>query len=103
MLKMLGDMPPGVICFEASGKLQAEDYQDVVLPALARAGEAGDIRFLIVIHDFDGISGGAIWEDLKLGIHHCFFIATVCYVYIAWYGVKGHLPSAKTKAAVAAA
>lgn len=70
MIKMLGDMPAGVIGFEASGKLQAEDYRDVVLPALERAAEAGDIRFLIVIPDFEGISGGAVWQDLKLGIHH---------------------------------
>jgi FHS family L-fucose permease-like MFS transporter len=31
----------------------------------------------------------------KIGIHHCFVIAAACYVYIAWYGLKGH-PPAKT-------
>jgi len=70
MIKMLSDMPTGVIGFEVSGELQAEDYRDVVLPALERAAEAGDIRFLIVIPDFEGISGGAVWEDLNVGIHH---------------------------------
>jgi hypothetical protein len=70
MIKVLNDMPAGVIGFEANGKLEAEDYRDVVLPALERTAEAGDIRFLIVIQDFDGISGGALWQDLKVGVHH---------------------------------
>jgi hypothetical protein len=70
MITVLNDMPPGVIGFEASGKLRAEDYRDVVFPALDRAAETGDIRFLIVIQDFDGISGGALWQDLKVGVHH---------------------------------
>jgi hypothetical protein len=70
MITALNDMPPGVIGFEASGKLRAEDYRDVVLPALDRAAETGDLRFLIVMRDFDGISGGALWQDLKVGVHH---------------------------------
>ena len=37
MVKELNEMPPGVIDFEATGKLRAEDYRDVVLPALERA------------------------------------------------------------------
>jgi hypothetical protein len=70
MITELSDMPPGVIGFEASGKLQAEDYRDVVLPALQRAAETGDVRFLIVINDFGGMSGGALWQDLKMGVEH---------------------------------
>jgi FHS family L-fucose permease-like MFS transporter len=26
----------------------------------------------------------------KIGIHHCFIIPVVCYLYIAWYGMAGH-------------
>lgn len=70
MITALDGMPEGVIGFEASGKIAAEDYRDVVLPALARAAEAGDVRFLIVMRSFDGMSGGALWEDLKVGLHH---------------------------------
>jgi hypothetical protein len=66
----LADMPAGVIGFEAGGRLQAEDYRDVVLPALERAAAAGEVRFVIVIRDFDGMSGGALWQDLKVGIEH---------------------------------
>ena len=35
-------MPPGVIGFEAAGKLKAEDYRDVVLPALEEAAASGE-------------------------------------------------------------
>ncbi|HUD69920.1 MAG TPA: STAS/SEC14 domain-containing protein [Acidimicrobiales bacterium] len=70
MIKLLEDLPPGVVGFEASGTLHATDYRDVVLPALERAGESGEIRFLIIIPDFKGLSGGALWEDLKFGLQH---------------------------------
>ena len=70
MIKELSDMPSGVIGFEAGGKLRAEDYRDVVLPALERAAQTGEVRFLIVIPDFEGMSGGALWQDLKMGVEH---------------------------------
>jgi len=70
MIEVLDDMPAGVIGFEASGKLEADDYRTVILPALVRAAETGDVRFLIVYRDFQGMSGGALWEDLKVGVEH---------------------------------
>lgn len=70
MMKELSDLPAGVIGFEASGKIRAEDYRDVVLPALERAAATGEVRFVIVMRDFDGMSGGAVWQDLKVGFEH---------------------------------
>jgi len=70
MITQLDELPEGVIGFEASGKLAAEDYRDVVLPVLERAARAGDVRFVIVMRDFDGMTGGALWQDLKLGVEH---------------------------------
>lgn len=70
MIKMLSDVPAGVVGFEVSGKIQAEDYRDVVVPAVEHAAESGEVRFLIVFPDFEGMSGGAVWEDLKLGVQH---------------------------------
>lgn len=70
MIKELDGMPTGVIGFEASGKLRAEDYRDVILPALQKAAASGEVRFLIVIPDFGGMSGGAVWQDLKIGVEH---------------------------------
>jgi hypothetical protein len=70
MMQELSNLPAGVIGFEASGKIRAEDYRDVVLPALERAAATGEVRFVIVMRDFDGMSGGAVWEDLKVGFEH---------------------------------
>src|SRR6516162_4699657 len=70
MIKQLTDLPTGVIGFEVDGKIAAEDYRDVVLPAVEEAAKSGEIRFLMVMRDFDGISGGAVWQDLKVGFEH---------------------------------
>jgi SpoIIAA-like len=70
MIKELGDMPAGVIGFEATGTVRAEDYRDVVLPALERAAAGGEVRFVVVIPEFHGMSGGAVWQDLKTGVGH---------------------------------
>jgi SpoIIAA-like len=70
MIKELGDMPPGVIGFEATGTIRAEDYRDVVLPALERAAVGGEVRVVVVIPEFHGMSGGAVWQDLKVGVGH---------------------------------
>jgi hypothetical protein len=70
VIKQLDGLPAGVIGFEASGKIAAEDYRDVILPALEEAAKTGDVRFLIVMRDFDGITGGGLWQDLKMGIEH---------------------------------
>jgi FHS family L-fucose permease-like MFS transporter len=42
---------------------------------------------------------GAIAD--RIGIHHCFIIPALCYLYILWYGLKGHIPR-KGQGAVAA-
>ncbi len=63
-------MPPGVIGFEAAGKIEAADYRDVVLPAIKTAASRGEVRFVIVMDNFDGMTGGALWQDLKIGVDH---------------------------------
>jgi hypothetical protein len=70
MIKELSGMPSAVIGFEVLGKIEAEDYRDTILPALEGAAAAGEVRFLIVFREFDGISGGAVWQDLKVGVEH---------------------------------
>ena len=70
MVSALNGLPAGVIGFEASGKIDAADYRDVVLPAVEGAARTGAVRFLIIMRDFDGMSGGAVWQDLKVGVEH---------------------------------
>jgi len=70
MIKRLEDLPDGVIGFEVAGKIAAEDYRDVVLPALEEAARSGEVRFVIVIPEFHGMTPGALWQDLKVGVEH---------------------------------
>jgi stage II sporulation SpoAA-like protein len=70
VINKLDDLPRGVIGFEVVGKLQAEDYRDVVLPALEQAARAGEVRFVILMPEFHGMAPGALWQDLKVGIEH---------------------------------
>jgi hypothetical protein len=69
MMKEITGMPAGVLGFEASGKVHAEDYRDVLLPAIEQH-QGDDLRVVIVMEQFDGISGGALWQDLKMGVTH---------------------------------
>ena len=46
------------------------------------------------------VAQGAIAD--AIGVHHCFILGTICYVYIAWYGLKGHAPAKHVPAAAEA-
>jgi hypothetical protein len=63
----LTGLPPGVIGFEASGKLETEDYRDIMLPAIKRAEADGDVRVVFVLREFGGMAAEAMWDDVKMG------------------------------------
>jgi hypothetical protein len=70
MIEVLTGLPEGVLGFRPSGKLTARDYTEVLAPALDAAGAgAGRIRVLLdFTGDFEGIEGGAVWQDMKMGV-----------------------------------
>ncbi len=70
MIKELDDMPTGVLGFETSGRLEAEDYRDVLLPAVEHGEVDGELRVVLIIPTWDGMTGGALWQDLKMGTEH---------------------------------
>ena len=70
MIKQLSGLPEGVIGFEVTDKVRAEDYKDVVIPAVERAAQSGDVRFVIVIPEFHGMTPGALGQDLKVGFEN---------------------------------
>ena len=70
MITVLDDMPAGVLGFKATGTLSASDYTDVLAPALEAAAQAGAIRVVLVFPEgFGGMAAGAVWQDLRLGVH----------------------------------
>jgi hypothetical protein len=70
MIRMLDQMPDGVIGVEVTGKLSAEDYTSVLEPALAAATEGGHkIRIVLFFTGkFDGMEPGAMWQDMRTGV-----------------------------------
>ncbi|MGH8824350.1 MAG: STAS/SEC14 domain-containing protein [Jiangellaceae bacterium] len=71
MIRTLDDLPDGVIGFEADGEIHAEDYTTVLIPAVERQlAEGHDIRMVLVFPAFGGVSAGASWQDLKMGVEH---------------------------------
>jgi hypothetical protein len=75
MIEPLTDMPPGTLGFRASGRIERDDYTNVLVPELHKAFEAGGkIRALYVIDNLATIEPTALWEDMKvefgLGIRH---------------------------------
>ena len=68
MIERLDHMPPGTVGFRCTDEIEREDYDDVLVPALRRALEAGGgLRTLYVIDDLDEIEPGALWADARLG------------------------------------
>ena len=68
MIERMSDMPPGTLGFRVGGEVEREDYDEVLVPVLHAALEAGGgLRTLYLIEDLDEIEGGALWADTKLG------------------------------------
>src|SRR6476619_4640199 len=71
MIRVLDGLPDGVLGFEASGKLTAADYTEVLAPALEAAAGSGKIRILLDFNgEFEGMEPGALWQDLKMGVQN---------------------------------
>jgi hypothetical protein len=69
MIRVLDGLPQDVLGFEASGRLTADDYAQVLAPALEVAAASGKIRILLDFSgEFDGLEAGAVWQDLKMGV-----------------------------------
>lgn len=72
MIKVIDGLPADVVGVEAVGEVKAGDYEGTLDPAVDAALAVNDkISLLYVLgSEFDGYSGGAMWEDTKLGAAH---------------------------------
>jgi hypothetical protein len=72
VIRVLSEMPAGVLGLEAIDDVEKEDYEDVLVPAVeAAVAEHGKVRLVYVLGpDFDEYEGEAVWEDLKLGVRN---------------------------------
>lgn len=72
MIERITDLPDQVLGLKASGEVTADDYKKVLVPALEeKLGQHRRVRLLYVIGDgVTGYTGGAAWEDAKVGMKH---------------------------------
>lgn len=72
MIEVITDLPDRVLGLRASGEITANDYTTVLVPAIEdKLTQHKKVRLLYVIDDaFKGFSGGAAWEDAKVGMKH---------------------------------
>jgi len=72
MIELMSDLPERVLGVTVSGEVTAADYQTVLVPAIeGQLTKHKKVRLLYVIGDqFEGYTGGAAWEDAKVGMKH---------------------------------
>jgi hypothetical protein len=69
MIERLNGMAPGTIGFRATGRVTADEYRDLLLPAMRSAAEAGDVRMVFAVGPgFEKFEPGALLEDSKVGL-----------------------------------
>ncbi|KHK96441.1 hypothetical protein LK09_15475 [Microbacterium mangrovi] len=69
MIEALSDLPSGTVGFRAHGVVTADDYRDVVEPALAAAhASAPAVNLVFIIgEDVERFSLGAMIQDAEVG------------------------------------
>ncbi len=72
MIQLTEDVPVNVVVATAHGRVDAQEYEEVLLPAIAAAwATRKGVRLLYVLsEDFDGYELQAALEDARLGLHH---------------------------------
>ena len=72
MIRLIDGLQSNVVGLEAVGEVSAGDYKDVLDPAVDAALESNEtIRLVYVLgENFDGYTGGAMWEDARIGLSH---------------------------------
>ena len=72
MIEITSGMPDNILAVTAHGMVTAQDYENILLPAVEEALKRHEkIRVLFRTgEDFSGYTAGAMWDDAKLGVQH---------------------------------
>jgi hypothetical protein len=72
VIRKIDGMPDDIIAVEAVGKVSADDYESIMIPAVdvATRGESRARMLLVFGSDFDGYEAEAALDDAKMGLHH---------------------------------
>jgi SpoIIAA-like len=72
MIERIPGLPENVLGFDATGKVTADDYETVIIPAVeALFARERKARFLYHIgKGCTGFEAGAMWDDAKIGLRH---------------------------------
>ncbi|MBC04025.1 MAG: STAS/SEC14 domain-containing protein [Phycisphaerae bacterium] len=68
------------VCIRPVGWLHGADYE-LIRPAMdALVEKRGSIRVLFEAEELDGWTPAAMWEDMKLGVHHARDMERIAFV-----------------------
>jgi SpoIIAA-like len=72
MIERLAGFPDNVVALAAKGQVTRADYEQVVVPEVARVFKShGKANFYYELGpQFTGLEPGAAWEDLKESVRH---------------------------------
>lgn len=70
MMRLLSHLPDHVVGVSASGQVDAQDYESVLMPAIeALLQRHQQVRVLYQLTAaFTGFTAAALWDDAKLGL-----------------------------------
>lgn len=72
MIEILTDYPEGILAFSAKGEVTADDYKNILVPAIEKSiKQHNKITALYYLGpEFTGYTAGAMLSDTKIGLAH---------------------------------
>ena len=71
MLERISALPAGIDGLRAQGPLTRQDMVNVLEPLLEEARQQGRrLRLLLEVGSYRGPTADALWQDLRIGLHH---------------------------------
>jgi hypothetical protein len=73
MLQLLQPTTGNLVSVTASGTVEADDYESVLIPAIEETLKTHDkVRVLLQLEPNTRFTAGAVWDDTKFGLSHFF-------------------------------